>query len=70
MGYWERVISRLSVPGLILLALGILLAVQAIRISRLLFREKGERAVFPIKMTGLALVVAAALILLDWIPGL
>lgn len=70
MGYWERVSQRLSVPGLIVLAVGILLITQAAKLCRLALKEKGEKVILPLKIFGLVLVVLAALILLDFIPGL
>ena len=70
MGYWEKVLERLSIPGLVLLALGLLLALKAETWSRLLFGNKKEQAVLPVKLVGVFLAALAAAIFLDFIPGL
>ncbi len=70
MDYWEKVAQRLSVPGLVLLTAGVALCFGAGKLCRLVGKEKGEKWVLPVKITGLALVIFAALILLDFIPGL
>ncbi len=66
--YLQEVLSRLSVPGLILLLLGAVLGYGAGGICRGLFGQGGERAVVPMKVAGLLLALAGALILLDIIP--
>ncbi len=70
MGRWNQIMERLSVPGLVVLAVGVLLIVQSAKLCRLVLKEKGEKAILPLKLFGLLLVVLAALILLDFIPGL
>ena len=70
MTYWDKVSSRLSVPGLLLLAVGALLCFLAPRICAWLWKKRGDRAVMPVKVVGLVLALAGALILLDFFPGL
>lgn len=70
MGYWERVIQKISVPGLLCLAAGALLCLQSTRVCRLIWKEQGEKFIFPLKIIGLVLVLLGAVILLDFIPGL
>ncbi|MDD3410632.1 MAG: hypothetical protein PHY12_07455 [Eubacteriales bacterium] len=70
MTYWEKVASRLSVPGLALIVVGALLCAQAQRLCTLAFKEKGARLVLPAKIAGVALALLGALIMLDFIPGL
>lgn len=67
---WERVLARLSVPGLTLLVLGVLTCAQSAKLCRLALKEKGERAILPVKVAGLAMAILGAAILLDLIPGL
>ncbi|MDD3336645.1 MAG: hypothetical protein PHI98_14225 [Eubacteriales bacterium] len=67
---WNKLFSRLSVPGLTLLVVGMIGCFQATKLCRLVFRERGERWIMPMKLVGLALAVLGALILLDVIPGL
>ena len=62
--YWQKVLSRLSIPGVILLALGAVACTQAPRFC------KSERLTVIVRIAGLALALAGALILLDFIPGL
>ncbi len=66
--YWQNVLSRLSIPGLCLLALGAALGYGAKWVGGKLFKQGGERAVVPLKVAGLALALVGALILLDIIP--
>ena len=70
MTYWEKVASRLSVPGLALVALGALVCFEATKLCRLVWKEGGERAKVPMKVAGLLLCLLGALILLDFIPNL
>ena len=67
---WEKIFSRLSVPGLTLLLFGAVACTQATKLCRLALGEKGERAVLPLKIAGLLIALLGALILLDVIPGL
>ena len=64
---WEKVLSRLSVPGITLL---LVLCVQATRLCRFVLHDRGERAVLPVRIAGLVLALLGALILLDVFPGL
>lgn len=65
MTYGEKVLSRLSVPGLALLALGAVLVYAARPISARLFPARGEQAALGLKAAGCAAVLAGALLLLD-----
>ena len=65
MTYWERVLEGTSIPGFIMLAVGILLATQALKVSRLLFGEKGEKAILPIRLIGFLLLAVTAIMLLS-----
>lgn len=67
---WQKVLSRLSVTGVTLLLAGAVLCVQAAKLCRLVLGDRGERAVLPVRLVGLALALAGALILLDVFPGL
>ena len=70
MTYWQGVLSRLSIPGILLLIAGAALTLWAPKLTGLLFKKGGERAVTPLKVVGLALAVLGALILLDVFPNL
>ena len=61
---WQKVLSRLSVPGLVLLALGAVACTQAKRLCG------NERLVFALRTAGMVLALAGTLILLDFVPGL
>ena len=61
---WQKVLDRLSIPGLILLALG---AVAAIAAGK---HCKNERLCIAVRIAGLAAALLGAVILLDLIPGL
>ena len=67
---WEKVLSRLSVPGITLLLVGAVICVQATRLCRFVLHDRGERAVLPVRIAGLVLALLGALILLDVFPGL
>ena len=67
---WDDIFSRLSVTGVTLLLCGVLLCLYATKLVRLVFRERGERLLLPLRLLGLALALLGALILLDFIPGL
>ena len=62
--YWQKVLSRLSIPGVLLLVLGAVACTQAPRFC------KSERLAVIMRIAGLAMAVAGTLILLDFIPGL
>lgn len=66
--YWQNVLSRLSIPGLCLMVLGAMLGYGAAWLSGKVFGQGGERAIVPMKVAGLLLALAGALILLDIIP--
>ena len=66
--YWQEVLARLSIPGVVLLAIGLLLGYGATWLSRVLFKSGGERAIVPMKVVGMAATLLGALILLDIIP--
>jgi hypothetical protein len=66
--YWQGVLSRLSIPGLCLLALGAALGYGAKWICGKVLKQGGERAVVPVKVAGLLMALVGALILLDIIP--
>ncbi len=66
--YWQNVLSRLSIPGLCLMVLGAALGYGAKWLGGKVFKRGGERAVVPLKVAGLVLALAGALILLDIIP--
>ena len=66
--YWQEVAGRLSIPGLCLLLLGAGLGYGARWLCAKVFRQGGERAVVPVKVAGLLLALAGALLLLDIIP--
>ncbi|MBR3873957.1 MAG: hypothetical protein IKJ26_07265 [Clostridia bacterium] len=61
---WQKSLSRLSIPGLVLLALGAVVCTQA---NKLL---KSERLILAARIAGIVLALAGTLILLDFIPGL
>ena len=67
---WQKVLSRLSVPGLTLLLVGILLCLNSAKLCALALGDRAERAVTPLKLFGLVLAILGAAILLDLIPGL
>ena len=66
----ERVLARLSLPGVVLLALGAWWVLGAERLCSLALGEKGRRFVMPLKIIGIILALAGAVILLDLIPGM
>ena len=61
---WQKVLSRLSIPGLVLLALGAVACTQAKRLM------PNERLVFWLRIAGIVLALAGTIILLDFVPGL
>jgi len=61
---WQKVLSKLSIPGLILLALGAVAATQANRLC------KNERLCMAVRIAGLIAALLGAAILLDVFPGL
>ena len=62
--YWQKVLSRLSIPGILLLVLGAVACTQATRLC------KSERLTLCVRIAGLVLALAGTVILLDLIPGL
>ena len=61
---WQKMLDRLSIPGLVLLVLGAVVGMNAAKLA------KTERLVFGLRMAGIVLALAGTLILLDFIPGL
>ena len=61
---WQKMLDRLSIPGIVLLVLGAVVGMAAPKFA------KTERLVFALRMAGLILALAGTLILLDFIPGL
>ena len=61
---WQKVLSKLSIPGIALLALGAVAATQASRFC------KSERLCMAVRIAGLILALLGAVIMLDLIPGL
>ena len=61
---WQKVMERLSIPGLILLALGAVAAAQAGKYC------KSERLCVIARIAGLVSALLGAVILLDLIPGM
>ena len=67
----SQIASRLSTPGLALLALGAALCLAAGMLAAKLWRsEKGAKRIGLIKAAGLALALAGTVILLDFISGM
>ena len=62
MTYWQGVLARVNIPGLALLALGAVLCFGAGRIAGWIGKQGGDRAVMPLKVAGLVLAVAGAII--------
>ena len=63
----DKILARLSVPGLILLAAGAALGFISRVIAGKLFPKWGEKGVTALQWAGLALAILASLILLDFI---
>ena len=61
---WQKVLDKLSIPGLILLLLGAVAATQAERLC------KSERLRLAVRIAGLLAAMVGAAILLDAFPGL
>ena len=61
---WQKILDRLSIPGLILLVLGAVAATQAEKYC------KSERLCMIARIAGLGSAMIGAVILLDLIPGL
>ncbi len=61
---WQKVLSKLSIPGIMLLALGAVAATQANRFC------KNEYLCMAVRIAGLILALLGAAILLDVFPGL
>jgi hypothetical protein len=69
MTYWQGVLSRVSIPGVLLLVLGAAVCLAAPWLSRMVCKRGGERAATPLKVAGLVIAILGALILLDFIPN-
>ena len=61
---WQKVLSKLSIPGIALLALGAVAATQASRLC------KNERLCMAVRIAGFLIALLGAAILLDVFPGL
>ena len=61
---WQKVLSKLSIPGIALLALGAVAATQAAKYC------KSERLCMVARVAGLVSALLGAAIMLDLIPGL
>ena len=61
---WQKVMERLSIPGLTLLVLGAVAATQAGKYC------KNERLKMIARIAGLASALLGTIILLDFIPGM
>ena len=61
---WQKALSKLSIPGIMLLALGAVAATQAEKYC------KNERLCMIARIAGLVSALLGAVILLDLIPGL
>ena len=61
---WQKILDRLSIPGLILLALGAVAATQAEKYC------KSEHLCMIVRIAGLVSALLGAVIMLDLIPGL
>ena len=61
---WQKVMERLSIPGLTLLVLGAVAAAQAGKYC------KNERLCVIARIAGLVSALLGTVILLDFIPGL
>ncbi|MCI6376457.1 MAG: hypothetical protein MR842_01675 [Clostridiales bacterium] len=68
--YWQRTLSRLSLPGLALLILGAVLCLRPAWALRLFPSQRREGLQTPVRLAGLAAALLGALIALDFIPGL
>lgn len=65
----DKILDRLSVPGLILLVLGAVLGYGSRFLAQKVFPKQEEKAALTIKWVGLAMALLAALILLDFIKS-
>ena len=61
---WQKILDRLSIPGMNLLVLGAVAASQAGKYC------KTERLCMTARITGLVSALLGAIILLDLIPGM
>ena len=65
MTYWEGVLSRLDVPGLVLLLLGAVVGYGSKPIMERVFHRQGQKGQLVLKAAGCALALLGALLLLD-----
>jgi len=56
--YLQGVLSRISIPGLILILVGAAVCFGAHRLAPRLFPNDAEKAVLPLKLGGLVLAIA------------
>lgn len=64
----KEILSRLSVTGISIMAVGLILGFGGHKLCALIFKDKGEKLTLPARLIGLALCIWAALILMDVIP--
>lgn len=65
MTYGEKLLAKLSLPGLGLMLLGAVLVYASRPISGRLFPGRGEKASLAFKVVGCVLALVGALLLLD-----
>lgn len=63
MEYWQGVLARVNIVGLLLVLVGAGISFGAKKLAPLLFKEPDAK-VLPVKFAGLALALAGALIIL------
>lgn len=65
MTYWEGVLSRLDVPGLVLLILGAMVGYGSKPIMEKIFHRQGQKEQLLLKAAGCVLALLGALLLLN-----
>ncbi|MBN1778434.1 MAG: hypothetical protein JW811_09970 [Clostridiales bacterium] len=63
MDYWQGVLARMNIAGIVLVLVGAALSFGAKKFVPLVFKDS-EKMVLPVKFAGLLLAVAGALIIL------
>jgi len=63
MDYWQGVLSRLNIVGIVLVLVGAALSFGAKKLAPLVFKNP-DKMVLPAKFSGLLLVIIGALIIL------
>ncbi len=59
--YWAGVASRVNIPGVVLLVIGVVACFGAPKLAPLIFKNQ-EKMVLPMKVAGLLLAMIGALI--------